>query len=287
MESVKSILEWFLSEMSFFVVSLTLLVVARSLFGFAYRGCCIKEELVDKDNPAMAIVFSGYVLGMTIAIGGSLIGPNLSLKTAIYDLIIYGTLAILFMFVSHFVGMRIVLRKFDAKKEILIDQNAGVASVLAANHIAMGFVVYGAVAGEGTIITATVFWLLGQIAIIGASLFYSWILPFDLHQEIEKNNVPVGVAFSGVLFATGNIVRCAIQGNFVSWTRDLLFFAVVMGSGIILLPLSRFIVERVILSGRTLMEELVRQEHPNIGAGIIEASIYVAISFLIGWSIGS
>jgi uncharacterized membrane protein YjfL (UPF0719 family) len=189
------------------------------------------------------------------------------------------------MLCSHFIADKIMLRSFDAVKEIVEDRNCGTGVIVAANHIAMGLVVYGAVAGEGTFLSAVVFWILGQLALIVATWFYSRILPFDIHKQIEKDNVAAGVSFAGVLVATGNIVRFAIQGNFVSWERDLLFFAVVMGTGAILLPMSRLIVERIMLSGRRLVDEIAKQQVPNIGAAIIEASIYVALSFLIGWSV--
>lgn len=280
-----SVAKWIGVVVGFFVGSAVLLIFGRAVFVFMYPRCNVREELVDKDNPAMAIVLGGYILGIALAIGGSLVGPSLTIKLAFYDLLIYGPLAIILMFLSYLITEKIILHSFDVKKEIIEDQNCGTAIIVAANHIAMGLIVYGSVAGEGTLITAIVFWLLGQIALIVATKFYCFILPFDVHKEIEKDNVPVGVSFAGVVVATGNIVRFAIQGNFISWERDLLFFAVVMGLGAILLPLSRFVVEKIMLSGRKLTTELVEQDKPNIGAAVIEAMIYVSLSFLIGWSV--
>jgi uncharacterized membrane protein YjfL (UPF0719 family) len=282
---VGAIARWLVIVLGFFAVSVILLSIGRAVFTLMYPRCNVREELVDKDNPAMAIVLGGYVIGIALAIGGSLVGPSLTVRLAFYDLLIYGPLGILFMLCSHFIADKIMLRSFDAVKEIVEDRNCGTGVIVAANHVAMGLVVYGAVAGEGTFLSAVVFWILGQLALIVATWFYSRILPFDIHKQIEKDNVAAGVSFAGVLVATGNIVRFAIQGNFVSWERDLLFFAVVMGTGAILLPISRLIVERIMLSGRRLVDEIAKQQVPNIGAAIIEASIYVALSFLIGWSV--
>lgn len=284
-DMLMSIIKWIGVVLGFFLGSVILLSIGRFVFTIMYPRCNVREELVDKDNPAMAITLAGYVLGMALAIGGSLVGPNLTIRLAFYDLMIYGPLAIVLMICSHFIADKLILRQFDAVKEIVEDRNCGTGIIVAANHIAMGLIVYGAIAGEGTLLTAFVFWLLGQVALIVATWFYSRILPFDIHKEIERDNVAAGVAFAGVLVATGNIVRFAIQGNFVSWERDLVFFAVVMSLGAILLPLSRVIVERVMLSGRKLMDELVKQDVPNIGAAIIESTIYLALSFLIGWSV--
>ncbi|MCX7822306.1 MAG: DUF350 domain-containing protein [Syntrophobacterales bacterium] len=277
--------KWVGAVIGFFVGSVILLSMGRAVFTLMYPRCNVKEELVDKDNPAMAIVFGGYVLGIALAIGGSLVGPSLTVRLAFYDLLIYGPLGIGLMFCSHLIAKKIILHPFDMTKEIVEDRNCGTGIIIAANHIAMGLIVYGAIAGEGNIFTAFVFWFLGQLALVIATLFYRRILPFDLHQEVERDNVAVGIAFAGVLIATGNIVRFAIQGNFLSWERDLLFFALVMGLGVIFMPIARMLVEKVMLSGRKLMDELVRQDKPNIGAAIIEAMIYVALSFLVGWSV--
>ncbi len=282
---VYDVFVWFGWALIVFVVSLVMLVCARVTFAFAYRGCNVREELVDKDNPAMAFALAGYVLGMALAIGGALTGPALTMRLMFYDLVIYGPLAIVLMLLSHLIGSHVMFRRFNVFKEIVTDRNCGTGVVMAAIHIAMGLTVYGAIAGEGTIVTAFVFWLLGQLALIVATWFYGKILPFDLHREIEKDNVAVGIAFAGVVISAGNIVRYAIQGNFVSWTRDIVFFIGVMFFGGILLPISRWMVERFILSGRSLMQELVLQREPNIGAAIIEAVIYIALSFLIGWSV--
>ena len=37
--------------------------------------------------------------------------------------------------------------------------------------------------------------------------------------------------------------------------------------------------------GRSLTDEIVNQEHPNVGAAFIEAFSYIGASFLIVWSL--
>ncbi|MCB0313827.1 MAG: DUF350 domain-containing protein, partial [Calditrichaeota bacterium] len=62
----------------------------------------------------------------------------------------------------------------------------------------------------------------------------------DLHAEIEKDNVAVGVAFAGVLIAIGNIVRIGASGDFISWEYNLTTFFGFVLFGLILLPVLRF-----------------------------------------------
>jgi uncharacterized membrane protein YjfL (UPF0719 family) len=106
-----------------------------------------------------------------------------------------------------------------------------------------------------------------------------------LHAQIEKDNVAVGIAFSGVLIALGNIINLALLGDFYGWEYNLFRFASYAVLGIVLLPIVRFITDKVLLPGRRLTDELVNQDKPNLGAGTLEAFAYVAASFIISWII--
>ncbi len=118
-----------------------------------------------------------------------------------------------------------------------------------------------------------------------ASLLYTRLASYDVQQAIERDNVAVGTAFAGMLLAIGNIVRFGCQTPFVSWTQNLSFYTSVVVFGLIVLPLARLVTDKLILPGKRLTDELVRQEKPNIGAGAVEGAIYVAMSFLVGWCI--
>ena len=135
--------------------------------------------------------------------------------------------------------------------------------------------------GRGRGAPGLVFWVSGLVALIVAGLLYDKITSYDLHDQIEKDNVAVGVAFAGVLIGFGNIIRLAGAGDFVTWNESLTEFGYYTLVGLILLPLVRFFADKVILPGASLSDELV-QERPNLGAGVIEAVSYLAASMLIG-----
>ena len=123
------------------------------------------------------------------------------------------------------------------------------------------------------------------MALILMGLIYIKLTKFDVKGEIEKDNVAVGVAFAGILIATGNIVRLAITGTFEGWAKDVTEFAVYFVMGVVLLPLIRLATDTLLVPGVKLNDEMVGQEKPNVGAGAIEAFSYVAGSMLIGWAI--
>ena len=248
------------------------------------RNFDIHTELLKNDNFALAFAVAGYYLGLVFAIGGVLEGPSVYWIDDIFDMLFYGTVAIILLNVSIVINDRIILYKFDNEKEIIKDRNIGTGVIEAANHIATGLIIAGAISGQGgDLFTTVTFWLLGQATMIAASLLYNWMTPFNVHDEIEKDNVAVGVAFAGMLIAIGNIIGTGASGDFISWNVNLTNYSGFIVFGLLMLPLIRIVTDRVLLPGERLTDELVNQEVPNIGAGAIEACSYIAASFLIGW----
>ena len=246
----------------------------------------VREELVEKDNVALGVAMAGYYFGLILAIGGTLSGPSQGLENDLIDIGIYGLLAIILLNLSRLVNDGLILHGFKIRDELIRDQNAGTGVVIAASYIATGLVIFGAVSGEiGGIVTTVAFWALGQAALVLAGLVYEWITPYSIHDEIEKDNVAAGVAFAGALVGIGVIVFHASAGNFISWAVNLQDFAIEVVAGLILLPIVRFIADVILLPGQKLTNEIANQEHPNLGAGFIEATSYVGASFLIVWSL--
>ena len=81
------------------------------------------------------------------------------------------------------------------------------------------------------------------------------------------------------------IVLHASAGNFIFWAVNVQDFAIEVVAGLILLPIVRTIADVILLPGQKLTDEIANQEHPNLGAGFIEAASYVGASFLIVWSL--
>ena len=246
----------------------------------------LKHELVENDNFAVALAVIGYYLGIIFALGRILSGPSAGWLEDIIDIVFYGIIAIVLLNISGWINDKIILSKFDNTKEIITDKNAGTGAVVCGTYIATGLIIAGALSGQGgDLITGAVFWIVGQIALVIASLVYNAITPFDIHQEIEKDNVAVGVAFAGVIIAIGNVARIGVSGDFISWESNLSFFAVEVAFGLLMLPVVRLVTDKLLLPGQKLTDELVNQENPNIGAAAIEAFSYIAASMLIGWVI--
>ncbi len=275
-----------LSGIAYLVAALVLFILGKFAYDITHPGFSLRQQLIERDNLALAMSMGGYFLGLSIAVGGALAGAPTSLGADLIGISLYGAIAIVLLNLSVRINDWLILYRVSGEKEILEDQNCGVGMIEAANHIAMGLIIYGIISGEGGgILAVLVFWLLGQATLIVAARLYGWLVRYNIQDAIEKGNVAVGVAFSGMILAIGNVIRFAEQGEFVSWQKSLISYAVVVVFGLLALPLVRLATDKLILPGKRLTAELVYQENPNIGAGVIEGVVYVSMSILIGWCI--
>ena len=266
----------------YLAVVLVLLVIGKWVYDGLHRRFVLRTELVEKDNLAVALAVAGYYLGLVIVLGGVVSGPaSFSVLDDVIGLAIYGLLGIVLLNLSAWVNDTVVFSKFDNEKEIVEDRNAGMGAVEGGNYVAVGLITAGAMSGEGGLLPGLVFWISGLVALVVAGLLYDKMTSYDLHDQIEKDNVAVGVAFAGVLVGFGNIIRMAGDGDFVSWNESLTEFGYYAVVGLILLPLIRIFVDKVLLPGASLSDELVK-DRPNLGAGVIEAVSYLGASMLIG-----
>lgn len=282
MMSLDQLLDQMLRGFTYLAVVLVLLVIGKLVYDGLHRRFVLRTELVEKDNLAVALAVAGYYLGLVIVLGGVVSGPaSFNMFDDVIGLVIFGVLGIVLLNLSAWINDKVVFSKFDNEKEIVEDRNAGMGAVEGGNYVAVGLITAGAMSGEGGLLPGLVFWVLGLVALIVAGLLYDKITSYDLHEQIEKDNVAVGVAFAGVLVGFGNIIRLAGDGDFVSWNESLTEFGYYTLVGLILLPLIRIFADKVLLPGASLSDELV-QDRPNLGAGFIEAVSYLAASMLIG-----
>jgi uncharacterized membrane protein YjfL (UPF0719 family) len=247
----------------------------------------INEELTDKNNAAVGVALMGYYVGLAIAISGVVTGPGSGdvwrdlLVVAVYSLI-----AIVLLNISALVNDKLILYRFDNQKELVDDQNSGTGATMAGSYLATGLIVNAAVSGEGSVQwwsgigPCVLFFLVGQVVLVIAGLWYQVITKYDVHKVIgEDNNAAAGIAFGGFLFAIGYVVRAAMTGESVSLGTDLVAFAVYVVIALVLLTIGRIITDLVFLPKAKISDEIGGQG--NIAASAIAAAVYVTIAILI------
>lgn len=278
MQSVVIILE--------LAVGFGLFWVGQFAYQKLFRRIQLNLELFVKDNPAVAISLVGYYLGIVIALGGVLAQPASSWQQKIFNLASYGATVILFMLAGAWIGDRLILRKCDTAREVLEERNIGAAFVEAGNHIANGLILNAALAGEsGGWLVGLVCWLIGLGVLVVVSVIYPRVTTYDVFGEIQRRNNPAaGVALSGLLIGTGNIVRVAFTPEFKNWFTSFTQYGLILLFCLGSLVVIRWLADLILVPGVKISDEIVNQEIPNVGAGLIEAFAYIAASVLIAWA---
>ncbi len=285
-----AIADGILSTIVYILSGFVLFFLGKLIYQLFNPKIKVARELVENDNLAFSFAHVGYFAGLLIAIGGVLSGESDGLVNDLEYMGIYGGVSIILLNLSMIVNDKLILSKFDLRKEILVDQNVGTGIIEGANAIATGLVVLGAVHGEGAgfggpIVTVILYWLLGQGILFVTTWVYNLITPYDIHKHLEKGNIAVGVGYAGAIVAIANLIRNALMHDFESWviTLENVAFNVILG--LLSLPLARFLGDKILLPGQNLTDEIVNQERPNIGASVVEAFAYVGGSMLIIWAL--
>jgi uncharacterized membrane protein YjfL (UPF0719 family) len=120
-------------------------------------------------------------------------------------------------------------------------------------------------------------------ALILYTLIYEWTTSFNIHEQIEADNVAVGVALAGNLIAIGIVVFKAVFGEFTGWTESLAGFVTYAVVGFVLLYVVRFIVDKVLFPHVRLADELAVDR--NLGAAFIESAALISVSLILFFAI--
>ncbi len=276
--------------LAYIVLGIIFILIAKWVYDLMtyYK---LDNELTKKDNPAVGTALTGYFIALMIIIAKIVphIDKDMSLDKFLKDLpnvVIYVLLGIVLLNVSRMIVDKLILYKFKVNKELIDDKNVGTGAVLAGSYVASGLVIAAALAGDGEttksaiafssisnpivtgVLLSLIFFSLGQATFVIYSLIYSWLSPYKVHEEIEKDNVAAGVAFGGGLVALGIILYRGLGGKSNGWTSDLLYYGFLVAFAFILFPLIRLLVNKIMLPKADLTDEIVRDR--NVNAAYLE-----------------
>ena len=277
MELKAVIFENLIHTAAFVLLYIVLFLLAKWCKDF-FTPYKINDELTQKDNLAIALTMSGYYFGIVAIFVGAFLGPS---QGFIIDLVTvggYSVLGIVLLNLSRYINDKLILRKFCNIEQLTKEHNTAVGAVQFGTYIATGLIAAGAVMGTGGgVITAIVFFALGQISLLLFSLVYDLFTPYSIHEELGQKNNAAGAALGGSLIALGIIILNGVSGNFISWEENLINFAIMNIMAFIFLPAIRFVMDKLVIPGDDLSREITQDR--NLGAGLLEATI--AISFAI------
>lgn len=280
-------ISWFYEGLIYLCLGILVLLVSRVVIEklTPYK---VANELVKLDNPALGVTLTGYYAGVIIIFLGAVIGEadyqNLTgfFGEVLSDLL-YALFGILLLNGCRLVVDKLILYKFSMEKEIISDRNIGTGAVESGSMIATALMIGGAIHGEGSFLSAVVFFVLGQLLLILFGMFHQYVTPYDIHDEIEKDNVAAGAYMGFSMVALGVIVLKATSGDFVGWIYNLSYFAMYSLVGLLLLSLLQKLTMYLFLSGACLEEEIANDQNMNIAwiGGVLSVGIASMFFFLL------
>lgn len=245
----------------------------------------LRFELLHRDNPAVGLTVTGYYCAVIILFIGATHGPALEDPTPT-DLardigidFLYVLGGILALNIGRLIVDKTVLVRFSTAESIVEDRNIGTGAVEFGNYVATGLIVAGSLHGEGSPLTAVVFFLAGQLVLTVFALFYQWMVRYDVRDAIGNHNAPAGVALGASLIAIGIILLKSTMGDFVGWGENFAQFGFQAATGFVALMAMRYVTDLALLPGVKLRHEIV--DDRNINAAWIEGIVAIGMAAII------
>ena len=154
------------------------------------------SQLTDNANSALGLSIGGYLGAITIIYGFVLAGPSQGLLSDLMNVSLYSVLGMVLLTCSRILNDKLLLRLFCNQEQLINQQNEAVGLVQAANYMAAALIIGGALTGEGSWLSAIVFYFLGQLMLIIFAKGYDHLTAFNLHEQLEKGNKAVALSFS-------------------------------------------------------------------------------------------
>lgn len=261
-------------------------VYAVLVFAFLYATKLIHDrttsfnddhEVEEKSNLAVGLRRAGLYLGSAIALLGPLYGQDKGFWTDLRLVLVEGVAVLAYFFIAAKVMDKLVLHRVNNDAEVQ-KGNIAVGIAEGGEFIATGLIAYGSFAGEGgSIITATVFFLLGQTLLVVFSRL--WMAKFDVIFMVERGNSAAGVLFAGKVVALGIILRAALNGAFTSYIVDITSFLIWAVVGAVLLAIAEWASDHLFLPHTDIATEVGRDS--NVAAVALSSVLLIAIALVM------
>ncbi|MEX1297642.1 MAG: DUF350 domain-containing protein [Desulfotignum sp.] len=249
---------------------------------------------IDDGNVAVGLRRSGLYLGIAIALTGAMSGSSNGFWLDILQLFVDGLFITGFMFSTRFINDTIMLahidndaecvRQFEQPDGTIKNGNTAVGMVEAGMYLATGFILHGSFSGGGGtffqgILSAILFFVIGQAILLILGLFYEMTTPFNVRNEIKADNPAAGIGLAGILIALGIILMASLSGPFTGWTNDLAGFFIYAVFGMVMLLIFQRVIDRLLLPTTSTAVEV--SEDRNTAALLVTESALIAVAAII------
>ena len=282
------------------IVALDLAVAVAAMCALRYGSGILfsvdsKDELAEKDNFAFGVALAGGTLAAALVLAAAGSGEAAeTLAAELRAVVAYAVVGLALLKLGILCNDWIVFHGFSVKAAIK-DQNLAAGIVQAANLVALGVLINGAInwADGGLaqgLLSVVVTFFLAQFVVLGVTRTRMAIYSRrhdgqEWQAAIESGNAALGVRYAGHLIGTalasssaGGMVAFIAGVDGGAWIAYGAWFLWAVALAAVLLVLS-MLAQRAILSGIDVVEEVDRQR--NVGVAAIEATVFVGIGLVI------
>jgi len=265
------------------LAAVVLLALARWVQQWLY-GQTLHAILTEDDNPAMGIAIAGYLFGVFWTVTVLLGNLHYELLPDLRTVLLYGGIGIGLLTVVALGTCRVFLGM--GVQQQLAARNVAAALVVAGVYIATSLTYSGTLSGEGGgFWIMLLFFLLGQLALLGITHAFRWLTSYDDVQEIAAGNIAAALALMGLLIAVGLIVRRAVSGDYTGFFHSLGSFLLALLLALVFYPVRQVLVQWILLGGpmhwrHSLLDREITQDK-NVAVGLLEATAYVTSALFL------
>jgi len=265
------------------LAAVVLLALARWVQQWLY-GQTLHAMLTEDDNPAMGIAIAGYLFGVFWTVTVLLGNLHYELLPDLRNVLLYGGIGIVLLTVVALGTCRAFLG--TGVQQQLAARNVAAALVVAGVYIATSLTYSGTLSGEGGgFWIMLLFFLLGQLALLGITYAFRWLTSYDDVQEIAAGNIAAALALMGLLIAVGLIVRRAVSGDYTGFFHSLGSFLLALLLALVFYPVRQVLVQWILLGGpmhwrHSLLDSEITQDK-NVAVGLLEATAYVTSALFL------
>jgi uncharacterized membrane protein YjfL (UPF0719 family) len=206
-------------------------------------------------NLALSVRHGGLYLAIAIAMTSALQGNASGFMQDVLEVLRDGAVIVFALIAAQWLNEWLIVPGLD-NDQAVADGNTAVALTEFGSYIATGMIASASFGGgEGSWLTAIVFFLVGQFALIGGFWAQELLLPGSFVDAVKRGNDGAGVAVAGVLIALGVILRASIAGPFLGWAASFRALGLYAAGGIVFLVVFQEIFAYVFVKRRHLDDQ--------------------------------
>ncbi|MCD4817075.1 MAG: DUF350 domain-containing protein [Candidatus Cloacimonetes bacterium] len=280
-----------LSDIISVVVAMMLTLIVKKVADWRTDQIDDDYEIEEKSNFAVGARRAGLYLGGMIIMSTVFIGSSNGILNDVIDLIVYGILGYILLFIARGIVDIIVLKSID-NDNACKNGNCAVGIVEFGNYLASALIIAGSIIGDSNpilagglkntlndILNVVAFFAIGQIVLIVSIKLYEIFTPYKWIEEIKQGNASAGIMSAGISIALGILLKKSIAGPFVSWSADLISFALNALIGIVALFILIPLVDKLFLPHTTINIEIKRDK--NISVVLVASCLNIGFAMLI------